>query len=92
LTETLPDVALLLMDSTAVCAHAHAAGAQGGQQEQALGRSRGGLGTKVHAAVSEGGRLLSVLFTGAERSDIEQADTLLGAVTTGYGAVVADKA
>jgi transposase len=92
LTDTLPDVALLLVDSTAVRAHGHAAGARGGTESQALGRSRGGFGTKVHAAVSEGGRLLSVAFTGAQRSDLEQAESLLSAVTVGYGTVVADKA
>lgn len=91
LCETLPDVALLLIDSTAVRAHGHAAGAIGGQHHQALGRSRGGFGTKIHAAVSEGGRLLSVSFTGAERSDIGQAETLLSAVRVRHSAVVGDK-
>ena len=41
----------LLIDSTTVPAHQHAAGApkkNGG--DQALGRSRGGLSTKIHAA------------------------------------------
>ena len=39
-----------LIDSTIVRAHPCAAGAQknGGQAEQALGRSRGGFSTKIH--------------------------------------------
>src|SRR5215470_8337683 len=42
----------LLIDATIVRAHQHAAGAlkkYGGQAAQALGRSRGGLSTKIHA-------------------------------------------
>jgi len=40
----------LLMDSTTVRAHQHAAGAPKNGGDQALGRSRGGLSTKIHAA------------------------------------------
>jgi transposase len=87
-----PEVACLLIDSTAVRAHGHAAGAAGGQQHQALGRSRGGFGTKIHAAASTGGRLLAVRFTGAECSDIGQAEALLVAAGVGSIAGVGDKA
>ena len=51
-----PDLEWLILDSTIIRAHPHAAGAKkkadgtGGQDEQALGRSRGGFGTKIHAA------------------------------------------
>jgi len=91
LCASLPDIAVLLIDSTAVRAHGHAAGAAGGQQHQALGRSRGGFGTKIHASVSEGGRLLSVSFTGAECSDVTQAETLLCSVVISGKAVIGDK-
>jgi transposase len=37
-----------LLDSTVVRAHVSAAGAKGGQDGQALGRSRGGFSTKIH--------------------------------------------
>jgi transposase len=53
-----PDLEWLILDSTVVRAHACAAGAKkksdgsGGQAEQALGRSRGGFGTKIHVAVN----------------------------------------
>ena len=46
----------LLIDSTIVRAHAAAAGApkkNGGQQSEALGRSRGGFTTKLNAAVND---------------------------------------
>lgn len=92
LTACLPEIASLQIDSTCVRAHVHAAGGAGGRRHQALGRGRGGLGTKSHAGVSEGGRLLSVRLTGAERSDIEQGEALVtGADVVGV-AVVCDKA
>src|ERR1700724_4491642 len=37
-----------MVDSTIVRAHVSAAGAKGGQEGQALGRSRGGFSTKIH--------------------------------------------
>jgi transposase len=54
-----PESKLVLIDSTIIKAHPHAAGAlrrTGGQSAQALGRSRGGLTTKLHAAVVAGTR------------------------------------
>lgn len=41
----------------------------GGQDEQALGRSRGGFGTKIHAAVTPLGHAAELELTGAEASD-----------------------
>jgi transposase len=67
---------LILIDSTIVKAHAHAAGARrktGGQCAQTLGRSRGGLTTKLHAAVSERGELLRYVITGGQVNDVTQA-------------------
>ena len=47
----------VLLDSTIIKAHPDAAGARGSCAEaEALGRSRGGFTTKVHAAVSSTGR------------------------------------
>ena len=37
-----------MFDSTVARAHVSAAGAKGGQDDQALGRSRGGFSTKIH--------------------------------------------
>jgi transposase len=71
---------LLLIDSTVVKAHPHAAGAlrgTGGQTGEALGRSRGGFTTKLHALVTERGRLVRYVLTGGERSDITQAPALV---------------
>lgn len=66
----------LLIDSTIVKAHAHAAGALR-RGKQALGRSRGGFTTKLHAVVSELGELVTYLVTGGEVADITQARRLL---------------
>lgn len=73
---------MLLIDSTIVKAHAHAAGAlrrTGGQAHEALGRSRGGFTTKLHALVSERGRLVRFVLTSGERHDITQAHSLVPA-------------
>jgi transposase len=60
------------VDGTVVRAHArgvaqHAAGARGGQADEALGRSRGGFSTKVHVRAEGGGQLLAVVVSGGER-------------------------
>ena len=56
-----PDMELLLPDSTVAGAHPCAAGAlkrHGGQEKQALGRSRGGFSTKIHIAADAPGNPL----------------------------------
>jgi len=41
-----------MIDSTIVRAHQHSAGAKGGEpNSEAIGRSKGGLSTKIHATV-----------------------------------------
>jgi len=49
----------------------------GGQAEQALGRSRGGFGTKVHGSVNGLGHPVELKLTAAQESDIAQAEDLL---------------
>jgi transposase len=73
---------LLMIDSTIVKAHPHAGGARkstGGQSAEGLGRSRGGFTTKLHALVTESGRLLRYVITGGRVNDITQASRLLRA-------------
>ena len=75
-----PDMEHLILDSTIVRAHACAAGASqknGGQAAQALGRSRGGFSTKLHAGVDGLGNPLRFELTGGQRHDITQAETLI---------------
>ena len=49
----------------------------GGQESQALGRSRGGFSTKIHASVDALGNPLRFLLTGGQRHDITQAEDLI---------------
>jgi transposase len=49
----------------------------GGQAEQAFGRSRGGFGTKIHGSFDGLGHPRELLLTGANESDIAQAEALL---------------
>ena len=62
--------------------------AKGGQRE-ALGRSRGGLSTKVHLVADAQGRPVRFSITGGQRADVSQALPLLTGIET--GAVIADK-
>jgi len=83
----------LLIDSSIIKAHPHAAGAgrSGEKAEAALGRSRGGFSTKLPAVVSEHGRLVRYLLTGGEVNDITQAKQLVSQDLEGTG-VVGDRA
>ncbi|WP_420604665.1 IS5 family transposase [Methylobacterium sp.] len=66
-----------MFDSTVVRAHVSAAGAKGGQQDQALGRSRGGFSTKIHLKTDFSGLPLAFVLTGGEAGDSPQFETLL---------------
>ena len=70
------------VDSTVARAHQHAAGARGGRSaegaarrraaepaDHGLGRSRGGLTTKVHLACEQGQKPLSLVITAGQRGD-----------------------
>ena len=88
-----PDMEWLLIDSTVTRAHPCAAGApkkNGGQTEQALGKSVGGFSTKIHATVDALGNPLRLLLTGGQRGDATQAIPLLEGFDFSY--VLADRA
>ena len=57
-------------------AHRSAAGGKG-EQTQAIGRSRGGRNTKIHALADIKGRLIAVLLTGGEAHDCPVAERLI---------------
>src|ERR1700728_4154655 len=46
-----PDLEWLMLDSTVIRAHQHAAGLNTAENDEALGRSRGGFSTKIHIGV-----------------------------------------
>jgi len=62
-----------MIDGSNIRAHQHAAGAAGGQEHQALGRSRGGFGTKNHAKVDAFGMPLDFVLTGGEAHELTVA-------------------
>ena len=88
------DLEWLLLDSTVIRAHQHAAGEKGaadqGPEQEALGRSRGGFSTKIHVSVSGLGLHVEIRLTPGQEADVKQAESLL----EGYSpeAVIADKA
>ena len=52
-------------------------GRKRGEQKQAIGRSRGGRNTKIHALADAKGRLLSILLSGGEAHDCPPAQRLI---------------
>ncbi|QBM77949.1 IS5 family transposase (plasmid) [Sphingomonas sp. AAP5] len=65
------------IDSTYVKAQRAAFGAKGGDPSQAIGRSRGGWTTKVHALTDVIGRPYALMLTPGNVSDIKAAPALL---------------
>lgn len=61
----------------------------GGQAEQALGRSRGGFSTKIHVSVDALGNPLRFRLTGGQRHDITQAEALM--VDLEFERLIADR-
>ena len=72
-----PDMELTMIDSTIVRAHACASGyGKDTQVQEALGRSKGGFTTKIHAIVDALGNPLKFALTAGQRNDITQAISL----------------
>ena len=73
-----PDFEYLIIDTTIVRAHQHAAGNEKkGSEDQALGRSRGGLSTKIHMAVRGLGCPVRFTLTAGQKGDAPQAAALI---------------
>ena len=72
-----PDMELAIIDATIVRAHACAAGyGYKTQEKEALGRSKGGFSTKIHAHVDALGNPLKLILTPGNRAEITQAKRL----------------
>ncbi|WP_239770728.1 IS5 family transposase [Streptomyces sp. CL12-4] len=72
---------LVSVDSTIVRAHQHAAGARkGGLRGPALGRSRGGLTSKIHLACDAVGRPLAFTVTGGNTNDCTQFTAVMDGI------------
>jgi transposase len=79
-----------MIDSTIVRAHQHSAGARKTGEDQAIGRSRGGLSTKIHTLVDALGNPVAFSLTGGEVHDLVGADRLLPDMQADV--LIADKA
>ncbi len=86
-----PDPEVLLLDSTIVRAHQHAAGAKGScANAEALGRSRGGFGTKIHVACDGVGKPVRIILTPGQDHDVTQGPALISGIDADK--IIADKA
>jgi len=65
------------IDATIIRAHQYAAGAPGGQANEALGRSCGGFSTKLHCKTDALGYPLRAILSGGEEADIDYAEALV---------------
>jgi transposase len=83
---------VLLLDSTILRAHQHSACWRGSYAARAMGRSRGGLSTKFHVAVTSGWQLRAHAITAGHRADIRAAPAWLRQVSGPVAAVIADRA
>lgn len=84
------DLEAVIIDATIVRSHACSAGYKKDSQDQeSLGRSKGGFTTKIHAMVDALGNPLKFILTPGQRNDITQADSLIENVTNTI--VIADK-
>jgi len=72
-----PDLEWLLLDSTVIRAHPHAAGMNTDGDDQALGRSRGGFGTKLHLAADALGNPVTLHLSPGQDADVSHAEPLL---------------
>lgn len=85
------DLENVCIDSTVVRAHACAAGAAASNATaEALGRSRGGFGCKIHALTDALGLPVRFILTGGQAADITQAIPLMTDIGS-TGALLADK-
>ena len=84
---------LVQIDSTFCKVHQHAAGgARKILGNQAIGASRGGKNTKIHALVTENFQLIGLLLSGGHIHDSECAVELLSKVNFDGKTVMCDKA
>ena len=84
----------LMMDGSHIRAHQHLAGAAAysGEDEHAIGMSRGGMTSKIHLMVDACGNPLEVIITAGNINDISVAPELVAAIDLAETqAVIADK-
>jgi transposase len=85
-----PDNEYMMIDATIVRAHQHSAGALKKNGPQEIGRSRGGLTTKIHALVDALGNPTNLILSPGHTHDLACAEPLIKHVSP--DALIADKA
>ncbi|KAA5602941.1 IS5 family transposase [Blastochloris sulfoviridis] len=85
-----PDMEYAMVDATIVKVHRHGQGAKGGPQSQAIGRSKGGLTTKILALTDALGNLVRFALLPGHRFDTVGVEPLIEGVS--FGGLIADKA
>lgn len=85
-----PDFEYALIDGTIVKVHRHGTGAKGGTQNQAIGKSRGGLTTKIVALVDALGNLARFVLLPGQRHDTVGVKPLIDGID--FEALIGDKA
>ena len=81
---------LHLIDSSIIRAHQHAAGGKKGGPDHAIGRSRGGLSTKINALVDQDGLPLRIVLSAGQASDKAAVEALIDGLKPAR-ALVADR-
>jgi transposase len=74
------DFEYVLVDATLVRAHQHGTGAKGRRQNQAIGKSRGGLTTKIAVIVDALGNLIRFMLLPRQRHDIISFHALIAGI------------
>ncbi|MER8779486.1 IS5 family transposase [Mesorhizobium sp. M0977] len=79
-----------MIDTSIVRVHQQGANGKKGDRDHCLGRSRGGLTTKIHALVDAKGRPIKLMLTAGQKSDIASAADLISDLPEG-AMLLADK-
>jgi transposase len=82
---------LSFLDASHIKVHQDASNPAGGQQNQAMGRTKGGLNTKLTAWVEGRGRVVQVTLAPGQRADVRAAQTASWPQGLRGKVVVADK-
>ncbi|MGY4335802.1 IS5 family transposase [Bradyrhizobium sp. LM2.9] len=85
-----PDMEYAMVDATIVKVHRHGQGAKGGTQSQAIGRSKGGMTTKILALTDALGNLVRFVLLPGQRFDTVGVPPLIEGLA--FNALIADKA
>jgi transposase len=82
---------LRFVDSTYIKIHQDGSNPAGGQDGQDMGKSKGGLNTKIHAVVDEDGRPAALILGPGNEADVSKAEEIVNGLEGGFTTLVGDK-